>query len=48
MEISLPLTQREEHSVRVFENKVMMRIFGRETEEVCMMRSFFYASPNYY
>jgi hypothetical protein len=28
------LTLREEHRLRVFENKVLRRIFGRKTDEV--------------
>jgi hypothetical protein len=29
-----PLTLREEHRLRVFENRVLRRIFGPEREEV--------------
>jgi hypothetical protein len=41
-----PLTLREEHRLRVFENKVLRRIFGpktnevREGEEGFIMRNF--------
>jgi hypothetical protein len=40
------LTLREEHRLRVFENKVLRRIFGPKRDEVtggwrnCIMRSF--------
>jgi hypothetical protein len=40
------LTLREEHRLRVFENRVLMRIFGPKRDEVtetvgnCIMRSF--------
>jgi hypothetical protein len=37
------LTLREEHRLRVFENKVLRRIFGPKRHEVtgnCIMRSF--------
>jgi hypothetical protein len=40
------LTLREEHRLRVFENRVLRRIFGPKREEVrengdnCIMRSF--------
>jgi hypothetical protein len=39
------LTLREEHRLRVFENRVLRRIFGPKREEVmgklsCTMRSF--------
>jgi len=36
------LTVREEHRPRVFENRVLRRIFGRKREdgEDCIMRSF--------
>jgi hypothetical protein len=43
---SWSLTLREEHRLRVFENRVLMRIFGpkrekwREAGEDCIMRSF--------
>ena len=31
---TLSLTLREEHSLRVFENRVLRRIFGRKRDEV--------------
>jgi hypothetical protein len=31
---TLPLTLREEHKLRVFENRVLRRIFGRKGDEV--------------
>jgi hypothetical protein len=37
------MTLREEHRLRVFENKVLRRIFGPKGDEVtgnCIMRSF--------
>jgi hypothetical protein len=38
------LTLREEHRLRVFENRVLRRIFGLKRDEVtgenCIMRSF--------
>jgi hypothetical protein len=37
------LTLREEHSLRMFENRVLRRIFGPKREEVvggCIMRNF--------
>jgi hypothetical protein len=40
------LTVREEHRLRMFENRVLRRIFGSQREEVagdgrnCIMRSF--------
>jgi hypothetical protein len=42
---TLSLTLREEHRLRVFENRVLMRIFGAkrmwlEAGEDCIMRSF--------
>jgi hypothetical protein len=41
---------REEYTLRVFKNRVVMRIFGHKREEVaeedCIMRSFLYFSPN--
>jgi hypothetical protein len=46
MGVKLSLTLREEHGLRVFENRVLRRIFGprrnvaREGEERCIMRSF--------
>jgi hypothetical protein len=45
MGMKLALTLREEHRLRVFENRVLRRIFGPkrnwwETGEDCMMRSF--------
>jgi hypothetical protein len=39
-----PLTLREEHRQRVFENKVLRRIYGPKSDEVmeenCIIRSF--------
>jgi hypothetical protein len=39
-----PLTLREEHRLRVFENRVLRRIFGPKRDEVtgenCVRRSF--------
>jgi hypothetical protein len=39
-----PLTLREEHRLRVFENRVLRRIFGPKRDEVtgegCTMRNF--------
>jgi hypothetical protein len=37
---SRSLTLREEHRLRVFENRVLRRIFGQEVGENCVMRSF--------
>jgi hypothetical protein len=43
---TLSLTLREEHSLKVFENRVLRRIFGQKRDEVvgggenCIMRSF--------
>jgi hypothetical protein len=40
------LTLREEHSLRVFENRVLRKVFGPKRDEVtgggenCVMRSF--------
>jgi hypothetical protein len=34
------LTLREEHRLRMFENRVLRRIFGRESGEYCITRSF--------
>jgi hypothetical protein len=41
----VPLTTREEHRLRVFESRVLRKIFGPkrkwwEAEEDCIMRSF--------
>jgi hypothetical protein len=37
----LSLTLRDEHRLRVFEKRVLRRIFGRkEAGENCIMRSF--------
>jgi hypothetical protein len=34
MDIKLGLSSREEHRLRVFENRALMRIFGLKTDEV--------------
>jgi hypothetical protein len=34
------LTLREEHRLRVFENRVLRRIFGPKAGENCIMRRF--------
>jgi hypothetical protein len=34
MGVNLGLTLREEHRLRVFENRLLMRIFGPERDEV--------------
>jgi hypothetical protein len=34
MNVKLPLTLREEHRLRVFENRVLWKIFGPKREEV--------------
>jgi hypothetical protein len=45
------LTLREEHRLRVFENRVLRRIFGPKRDEVmgdggnCIMRSFITCTP---
>jgi hypothetical protein len=44
------LTLREEHRLRVFENKVLRRIFGPKGSEIlgwknCIMRSFVTCTP---
>jgi hypothetical protein len=45
------MTLREEHRMRVFENRVLRRIFGpkrdegREVGENCIMRSFITCTP---
>jgi hypothetical protein len=47
-----PLTLREENSLRVFENRVLRRIFGLKRDEVmgdgenCIMRSFITYTPS--
>jgi hypothetical protein len=45
------LTLREEHRLRVFENRVLRRIFGPKRDDVtgfgenCIMRSFITCTP---
>jgi hypothetical protein len=45
------VTLREEHRLRVFENRVLRRIFGPKRDEVtedggsCTMRSFIFYTP---
>jgi hypothetical protein len=52
MGIKLGLILRKEHRLRVFENRVLRRIFGHKREEVagedCIMGSLnnLYSSPN--
>jgi hypothetical protein len=43
------LTLREEHRLRVFENRVLRRIFGPNRDEVtenCITRSFVICTPH--
>jgi hypothetical protein len=40
------LTLREEHRLRVFENRVLRRIFGPKMEEVARRTSYFVLTPN--
>jgi hypothetical protein len=46
------LTLREEHRLRVFENRVLRRIFGPKRDEVtgegenCIMRNFITCTPH--
>jgi hypothetical protein len=35
-----PLTLREEHRLKVFENRLLRRMFGLKAGENCIMRSF--------
>jgi hypothetical protein len=39
------LTLREEHRLRVFENRVLKRIFGQEDGENYIMKSFITCTP---